>query len=67
MLLHIAQVHVRHAVQQLYKLFIALCDSSPQFVAVHVEIIEQPLKVPFRGAAFSGVLDMMKYCFQRFV
>ena len=42
-----AQVHSGNAVEQFHQLFIALGDSGPQFVAVHIKIIKEAGKALF--------------------
>ena len=67
MILHVAQIHVRHAVQQLDQLFIAFGHCRAQFVAVHVIVVKQARKAAFGLAALGGFLDMTKNRLQRLV
>ena len=67
MLFHVAKVHICHAIQQFYKLLIALGNGRPQLVAVHIVIIKQPCKLSLRGAALCGFFNMSEHRFQCFV
>ena len=41
-----------------------MCLVCPQFITVYINIIKQPGKVIFAFAAFCGLLNMVKHCFQ---
>ena len=58
---------IRHADEQLAELFVPLCHRCAQLVAVDVEIVKQPRKLPLGLGAFRGFLDMAENGFQRFV
>ena len=49
----LAQVHASDAAQKLRQLFVALGDSGPQLIAVHIEIIKQSGEALFGGAALG--------------
>ena len=54
------QAEIADGVQNPHQLFIALGDGCAQFVAVHVEVAEQPLEIILAGRALRRILDILE-------
>ena len=67
MILHLSQIHLRHAIEELNQLFVAFGHCRAQFVAVHIIVVKQTCKAALRLAALGGFLNMAENCLQGFV
>ena len=62
-----SEIHFSYTVQQLYKLFITLCNRRTKFVTIHVVIIKQSGKITLCFTAFCRFLDVAKHTLQCFI
>ena len=67
MVLHVAQLHIGHTVQELHQFFVPLGHGGPQLVAVHVIVVKQPGKAALRLTALGRAFNVTEDRLQRLV